>query len=113
MCSSDLSDLSELLYLINSIKDDYEDKWKSLNKINSSIILPVRLSVDSNNFELSNKFEEFVINLDLASEFSIEKFDNNEIIYKIIFNSSPDKFLNIMLNSNFNIDTSNEIWKIK
>jgi len=109
----DSSDLSELLYLINSIKDDYEDKWKSLNKINSSIILPVRLSVDSNNFELSNKFEEFVINLDLASEFSIEKFDNNEIIYKIIFNSSPDKFLNIMLNSNFNIDTSNEIWKIK
>ena len=38
---------------------------------------------------------------------------NKELNYKIIFNGSPKKFLQIMNEKNFDIDIDNEIWKIK
>ena len=98
--------------IILEIKNLYEDKWKSLNKLNTTIELPIRLSIDSKNFELSKKLENTLLNLDFVSDFKIEKFDNNEIIYKIIFNSTPQKFLENITMSDLKIDTSKSVWKI-
>ena len=98
---------------ILNLKNDYENKWKSLNEINTSIILPIRLSVDSNNFLLSNNLENYLNEVDLISNYKIEKFNSKQIIYKIIFNSTPDKFLKIMQNAKFKIDTSKDVWKLQ
>ena len=62
---------------------------------------------------MSKKLENTLLKLDFVSEFTIEKFNNKEIIYKIIFNSSPDKFLENMIMSDLMIDTSNKIWKLQ
>ena len=51
-----INDSESVNNLIMDIKDSYEDKWKSLNKLNTSIALPIRLSIDSKNIELSKKF---------------------------------------------------------
>ena len=59
------------------------------------------------------KLEKALIKFELVSYFKIEKFNNKEIIYKIIFNGSPDKFLESILLSDFKIDTSNDVWKLK
>ena len=40
-------------------------------------------------------------------------FNNNEIIYKIIFNGNPNKLLDIMYLYDFKVDASKEVWKIK
>jgi len=108
-----LKDLEEINKAILDLKNDYENKWKSLNKINTSIILPIRLSIDSNNFSLSNNLENYLNEVDLISNYKIENFNNKQIIYKIIFNSTPDKFLKIMENAKFKIDTSKDIWKLQ
>ncbi len=108
-----LKDLDEINKAILDLKDDYENKWKSLNKINTSIILPIRISIDSNNFSLSNNLENYLNEMDLISNYKIENFNSNQIIYKIIFNSTPDKFLKIMENAKFKIDTSKDIWKLQ
>ena len=92
---------------------DNENKWKSLNEINTSIILPIRLSVDSNNFLLSNNLENYLNEVDLISNYKIENFNSKQITYKIIFNSTPDKFLKIMQNAKFKIDTSKDVWKLQ
>ena len=99
--------------LILDIKEHYEDRWKSINKLNTSIELPIRVSLDSKDIELSTKLEKVLLNLDLVSDFKIEKFNNEKIIYKIIFNSSPQKFLENMLLFDFKIDSSSGIWKLK
>ena len=99
--------------LILDIKEHYEDRWKSINKLNTSIELPIRVSLDSKDIELSTKLEKALLKLDLVSDFKIEKFDNELIIYKIIFNSSPQKFLDNMLLFDFKIDSSSGIWKLK
>ena len=108
-----LKDLDEINKAILDLKDDYENKWKSLNKINTSIILPIRISIDSNNFSLSNNLENYLNEMDLISNYKIENFNSNQIIFKIIFNSTPDKFLKIMENAKFKIDTSKDIWKLQ
>ena len=106
-------DLDQINKAILDLKNDYENKWKSLNKINTSIILPIRLSIDSNNFTLSNNLENYLNEVDLISNYKIENFNSKQIIYKIIFNSTPDKFLKIMESAKFKIDTSKDIWKLQ
>ena len=103
----------EINSIIYNIKNTYEDKWKSINKINTSIALPIRLSINAENTKFSEKLENFLFSIDLISDFSIEKFNNKEIVYKIIFNGNPNKLLNIMSLNGFKIDTSEEIWKIQ
>ena len=109
----DLNDEVKINNIISDIKDNYEDKWKSVNKVNISIELPIRLSINSKNTIFSEQLEKNLSSIDLISNFKIETFNNNEIIYKIIFNSTPNKFLEIMSLNSFKIDTSNEIWKIQ
>ncbi len=108
-----LTNLNEINNAILELKNDYENKWKSLNKINTSIILPIRFSLDSNNLLLSNNLENYLKEVDLISNYKIEAFNNKQIIYKIIFNSTPDKFLKIMEKAKFKVDTSKDIWKIQ
>ena len=109
----DIENEEEMNSIIFNIKNNYEDKWKSTNKINTSIELPIKLSIDASNAKFSEKLENNLSSIDLVSDFKIEMFNNNEIIYKIIFNGSPNKLLNIMSLYNFKIDTSKEIWKVK
>ena len=108
-----MKNLEQINDVILDLKNDYENKWKSLNEINTSIILPIRLSVDANNFLLSNNLENYLNEVDLISNYKIENFNSKQIIYKIIFNSTPDKFLKIMENAKFKIDTSKDIWKLQ
>ena len=75
--------------------------------------MPIRLSIESKNIKLSKKLEKALVEFYLVSDFKIEKFDSKNTIYKIIFNSSPDKFLDKMLSFGFNIDTTNDVWKLR
>tara|TARA_Y100000741_G_scaffold176154_1_gene133751 strand:- start:1090 stop:2166 length:1077 start_codon:yes stop_codon:yes gene_type:complete len=103
----------EINEIIFSIKDNFEDKWKSVNKINTSINIPIKISIDSKNTRLSEELEKKLSSIDLISRYKIEMFNNSEIIYKIIFNGNPNKLLDIMNLYKFNIDASNKIWKIQ
>tara|TARA_Y100001970_G_scaffold287737_1_gene413122 strand:- start:557 stop:1636 length:1080 start_codon:yes stop_codon:yes gene_type:complete len=99
--------------VIKKLKNTYEDEWKKLNQINSSINLTLTLALDSKNHKLINSFEKKLSNLDLVAKYSIYKFSNERVIYKIVYNNSPNKFIEEITSSGFNIDNSSAIWKIK
>ena len=109
----DVKNEKEINKIIYDIKNTYEDKWKSINKINTSLKLPIRISIKANNTKFSEKLENFLFSTDLISDFTIEMFNNNEIIYKIIFNGNPNKLLDIMYLYDFKVDASKEVWKVK
>ena len=109
----DIKNEDEINEIIFKIKDNFEDKWKSVNKINTSIELPIRLSINAEDMKFSEKLEKNLSSIDLISEFKIEMFNNKEIVYKIIFNGSPNKLLDIMSLYDFKIDSSKKIWKVK
>ena len=99
--------------LIERLKEVYENYWKNKNEINTSIKLSLTISIsNSDNLEIS-KFEEILDNTDLIYDFYIYKFNNKDNFYKIIFNGSPDHFLKIMKDINYEFDTQNKIWVLK
>jgi hypothetical protein len=99
--------------IINDLKLELETQWKKLNIINISIKLPITLSVNSKKSDLIKNLEKKLYDLDLVSSYYIDSFSNEEIIYKIIYNSTPDKFINEFINSNIKLNTSNSIWSIE
>ena len=102
----------EIKEFIKSLKASFENYWKAKNEINTSIKLPLSISINNNNSKIS-EFEEILTNIDLVYDFHIFKFDNKNSVYKIIFNGSPDYFLKIMNNINYQFDTQNQVWILK
>ena len=99
--------------LIEDLKLIYEDYWKKENLINTSIKLI--LNIRANNLE-NNKisaFEKILNETDLIYDFFISKFDKNYTYYQIIFNGTPNVFLQNMSDKNYNFDTQNSIWILK
>jgi len=98
---------------IYKLKDIYEDNWKELNIINTSIKLPVTISVPSNDIDKIKSFENLINNLDLVSNFYILSFNNKKIHYKVIYNGVPKKLLTIITNSGLQVENDNKNWNIK
>ena len=96
-----------------NLKDMYENYWKSKNEINNSIKLALTLSIDNDDNTKISQFEKILSNIDLIYDFYIYKFNNRDNIYKIVFNGSPDDFLNIMKENNYKFDIQNQIWILK
>ena len=99
--------------MILNIKNKYEDNWKSINKMNPSTSVPIRLLIDSSSIKKSIKLENALANLDFVNSYKIEKFDSNEIIYKVYYTSNPKRFLKDILSYNINVDTTSANWKVK
>ncbi len=99
--------------IIFDLKNLYEDKWKLINKINTSIIIPIKISIKNNNFDISDKLENILNQSDFVYEYEIEKMNNKEIIYKIVYNSNPDKFINNLKANGINIKSSSDVWYIE
>ena len=103
----------EIQIFIENLKSIFENYWKSKNEINTSVKLPLTISIDNRNNSKVSEFEALLTNIDLIYDFNIYKFNNKNSIYKVIFNGSPDYFLKIMKDKNYEFDTQNQIWNLK
>ena len=99
--------------IILNLKNLYEDKWKLINKINTSITVPIKISIKNSNFIISDKLENILNQSDFVYEYEIEKMNSKEIIYKIIYNNNSEKFLNTLKINDININSSDDIWNIE
>jgi len=106
----DFDNEQQILKFIDNLKLIYEDFWKSQNQINTSVKLSLNISIDNSNNIKINKFEKILSDMDLIYNFSIYKFDNRNNFYKVIFNGTPDKFLEVMGYQNYNFEIKNKIW---
>ena len=109
----DLKRDDEAKKFIESLKITFEDYWKSQNEINTSVKLPLTISVKNSNNIKIYQLEEKLSNIDLIYNFYIYKFDNKNNIYKIIFNGTPSKFIEVMKDNNYKFETTNKIWVMK
>ena len=99
--------------IISSLKIIYEDYWKKLNQINTSIKLPLNIKISNSDYVKITNFEKVLNEVDLIYNFFISKFDKDFTYYQIIFNGAPDIFLKTMNESNFNFDIQNKFWVLK
>ena len=103
----------EVKNYIETLKITFEDYWKSQNEINTSVKLPLTISVKNSNNLKIYQLEKNLSNIDLIYNFYIYKFDNKNNIYKIIFNGTPSKFIEVMKDNNYKFETTNKIWVMK
>ena len=99
--------------ILENLKNIYEDYWKKNNEINTSIKLPLTISVSSKDYKKIIKLEDAIDDIDLISHSYILKFNSNKTQYKIIYNGSPKTFLNDMSKRNFNLEIKDDVWTVK
>jgi len=109
----DLDDEKDFIKILENLKNIYENHWKKNNEINTSIKLPLTISINSKEYKKIYELEKTLNNLDLISNFYILKFDNQNTYYKITYNGSPKTFYNDMNKGNINLVIENNIWIIK
>jgi hypothetical protein len=109
----DLNENKQVDKFIENLKKIYEDYWKAKNEINTSVKLSLTISVQNNDNLKISQFEEVMNNIEPIYDFYIFKFDNKNNFYRIIFNGSPDYFIEIMKDRNYEFDIQNQIWVLK
>ena len=109
----DLNNEQDFNMILENLKNLYEDEWKKINKINTSIKLPLTISIKSTDYKKVVYLEEALANIDLISDFYILKFNNKFIQYRIIYNGSPKTFFHDMNNKYLNIVMENNVWTVK
>tara|TARA_B110000438_G_scaffold41633_1_gene41439 strand:+ start:174 stop:1040 length:867 start_codon:yes stop_codon:yes gene_type:complete len=109
----DLNNQENFEIILDKLKIIYENYWKKNNEINTSIKLPITLSINSKEYDKIQKLEKTFNNLDLISDFYILRFNNKNIFFRVIYNGSPKNFFNDMKKRNFDINMESNIWNIK
>ena len=108
-----LDNKQELEKIILDLKNNYEDQWKKKNEINTSIKLPMTISVSSKDHEKISEVKNAFTNIDLISEFYTLKFNSQNTQFKVIYNGSPKLFLNDMSKQNLDLIMSDNVWIVK
>ncbi len=104
---------ADLNSLIENLKNLFEDTWKKMNEINTSIKVPITIKIKNDDLKKSNNFELFLNEIDMVSDYSIEKFDKEFIFYEVLFNGAVQNFINIMKNEKYNLNTQKKVWMIE
>ncbi|MDA7778865.1 hypothetical protein N8906_00185 [Candidatus Pelagibacter sp.] len=99
--------------IVKSLKQLYEDQWKKNNEINTSLKLPITISINSQKTKKIIELEQVLDSIDLVSDFNILNFNSESIQYKITYNGTPNIFLNDMRKKNLELEIKNNIWTIK
>ena len=109
----DIDNEIDLNLLITNLKNLFEDTWKKINEINTSIKVPITIKIKNDDLKKSNKFELFLTEIDLVSDYSILKFDKEFVFYEVLFNGTVQNFINIMKNKEYNLNTQKKVWMIE
>ena len=109
----DLSKQKDLSIFINDLKNSFEDNWKKLNEINTSIKLPIVIKFKNNDVRKTMQFEAVLNDIELVNDFFIKRFDKEFVFYEILFNGSVQNFINIMQNKDYNLNTQKKVWTME
>ena len=109
----DILNNNDFSNIVENLKQLYEDQWKKNNEINTSIKLPITISINSKKTKKIIELEQVLYSLDLVSDFSILNFNSEIIQYKITYNGTPNIFLNDMKEKNLELEMKNNVWILK
>ena len=109
----DILNNNDFSNIVKSLKQIYEDQWKKNNEINTSIKLPITISINSKKTKKIIELEKALYTIDLVSDFNILNFNSESIQYKITYNGTPNIFLNDMRKKNFELEMKNNMWTLK
>ncbi len=96
--------------LIQTMKIRYDDEWKQINLINTSIKLNIKFNLNSKNINFIKKIEDILGEIELIEKYYINSFDSETTSYSILSNSTPDKLLKELEKFEVKVSIKNNIW---
>ena len=96
--------------LIRIMKIRYDDEWKKINLINTSIKLNIQLNLNSKNIYFVKKIENILSEIELIEKYYINSFNSEITSYSILSNSTPDKLLKEFEKFDIKVTIENNIW---
>ena len=75
--------------------------------------MPLTISIKSDKNNKIRWVEDILNELDLISKFEISRFNSQNLYFKIIYNGSPDMFINDMNERGIKIKKQNQIWIVE
>ena len=96
--------------LIQTMKIRYDDEWKKINLINTSIKLNIKFNLNSKNINFIKKIEDILGEIELIEKYYINSFDSETTSYSILSNSTPDKLLKELEKFEVKVSIKNNIW---
>ena len=94
------------------MKIRYDDEWKKINLINSSIKLNILIDINSKNISFVQKIEKILNEIDVVEKYHISFFDSEITRYSILSNSTPDKLINEFEKFEIKVSIENNIWNL-
>tara|TARA_Y100001958_G_C21244273_1_gene573429 strand:- start:499 stop:1572 length:1074 start_codon:yes stop_codon:yes gene_type:complete len=110
--SFEIDKQDQIKKLIKLMKIRYDDEWKKINLINTSIKLNIFLKLESKNINFINKIEKILGKIELIEKYYINSFDNKNTIYSILSNSTPDKLIKEFEKFNIKVSIENNLWTL-
>tara|TARA_Y100001970_G_scaffold210826_1_gene257276 strand:- start:495 stop:1568 length:1074 start_codon:yes stop_codon:yes gene_type:complete len=110
--SFEIDKQDQIKKLIKLMKIRYDDEWKKINLINTSIKLNIFLKLESKNINFINKIEKILGKIELIEKYYINSFDNENTIYSILSNSTPDKLIKEFEKFNIKVSIENNLWTL-
>ncbi len=98
--------------LIKSMKIIYDDEWKKINLINTSIKVNINLNLESKNISLIQNIENILNNIEIIERYYINYFNNKVISYSILSNSTPDELQKELEKFDVKVNVKNNIWTL-
>ena len=111
--NKNLAEKNDLEFVLNNLKTTYENYWKKINQINTSIKTPLKIRLKSTNHNKIKNLENLLQELDLVSSYEITKLNNKNIFFKIIYNGTPRQFIDNLSQKNIKIINQNQDWIIE
>ncbi len=104
------NDENKIKKLIQLMKIRYDDEWKKINLINSSIKLNIQLNLNSKDIAFVDKIEKVLNDIELIENYSISFFDNEVNRYSILTNSTPDILIKEFEKFNIKVSINDNVW---
>ncbi len=108
----EFDNVKDIEKLVKHMKVIYDDEWKKINLINSSIKLNIELDLNSKDIFFIEKVEKILNKIDLIEKFNVSYFNNEITRYSILSNATPDKLINEFEKFNIKVNFDNDIWTL-
>ena len=108
----EFDNVKDIEKLVRHMKVIYDDEWKKINLINSSIKLNIELDLSSKDIFFIEKVEKILNKIDLIEKFNVSYFNNEITRYSILSNATPDKLINEFEKFNIKVNFDNNIWTL-
>ena len=100
--------------IIQNIKNVYiSDYWKSLNTIDFTSPLSVKLHLNNISLKELKNFENILDEIDIVNYYVVQEFSLNKVTIKINYFSTPDRLKSKLLEKNYLLNNDSGLWEVK